>query len=190
MNLIGALQYTLSTDTMLQSVEMVAGKDTAGLSAGVNYIGKDLIGQTASLWFMHKIGRYSDKNPKGFFRGILSLEQSALLAETMTFMVSDSLGFLVLAGSANIAKNIAYCGTGAINARVIAEIVRHDSRENGEVYSHLTTISSFGSSVGMALGVGVIYAMPNPESRVALVPLLGAVKYGVFRWTLNGVYIK
>lgn len=188
-NVLGSLQYTLSTDTMLQSVESLADKDTAGISAGMNYIGKDLIGQTVSLWFMHKVGKYSDKNPNVFFKGTLALQQGALLAESLTFLVEDSLGFLAVAGAANVAKNIAFCGTGAINAKVIGEIVTADTRENGEVYSHLTTIASFGSSVGMALGVGVIYALPDPGIRLGLAPILGGIKYGIMRWSLQGIYL-
>lgn len=188
-NFLGSLQYTLATDTMLQSVETLAGSNTAGLSVGVNYIAKDFIGQTASLWFMHRIGKYADKNPKAFFNGIVGLEQTALLTETFTFLAQGSLGFLGLAGTANIAKNIAFCGAGAINAKVIGEIASKDSRQNGEIYSHLTTIASLGSSVGMAVGVGVIYALPDPSIRVFLVPMIGVVKYGIMRWTLKGLYL-
>jgi hypothetical protein len=188
-NTLGSLQYTLATDTMLQSVESLSGSNTSGISAGMNYIGKDLIGQTFSLWFMQRIGKYSDRNPKLFFNSILGLQQTAMLAETLTFTATGSYMFLGVAGTANIAKNIAFCGTGAINARVIGEIVKTDSRENGEVYSHLTTIASLGSSFGMALGIGTIYLLPDPSTRAVLVPIIGALKYTVMRWSLKGIYL-
>ena len=188
-SLLGSLQYTLATDTMLQATGALAGSDTAVVSAGVNFIGKDLLGQTASLWFMHRIGKYSDRNPTTFFHGMIGLQQLALGVETLTFMTTTSVGFLGLAGTANVAKNIAFCGTGAINARVVSEIIKSDSRDTGEVYSHITTISSFGSSVGMALGVAGIYICPDPGLRAGIMPVLGLLKYMIMRHGLKGLYL-
>jgi len=188
-NILGGMQYTLATDTMLQSVETIQGSDTSGISAGMNYIGKDIIGQTASLWFMQKIGKYSDRSPQKFFNGILSLQQAAILAETMTFLMPGNLAFLGLAGTANVAKNISFCGIGAINTKVIAKIAESDTRQNGEVYTHLTTIASLGSSLGMATGIFAIYMLPDPGIRMGLVPVIGAVKYSIMRWSLKGLYL-
>ena len=186
---LGSVQYTISTDTMIQTAGHISQENSAGISAGMNYMGKDILGQLGGMSISNKIGKYSDTDRLPYFKGLMGLYQISLLAETATFMVGSTQGFVVTAGLANIGKNVAFTGFGSITANVIPEIVAKDSRKNGEVYTKINIVGSLASSLGMSVGVGMIWLVPDPHERMGLGLAVGLCKYAVMRWGLEGVYL-
>lgn len=173
-------QSVLATHSMLSVIGNVSE-----ISASYNYVGKDIIGQTAGLWYMNKMGRDADKNPHKFINRSMTLQQSAVMLESVTPLIDSSL-FLPMAGISNTAKNISFVGFGAINAKVIQKIAGTD--KIGEVYSQVTMINTIGSSLGMLLGLLLATKIPCHTLRSCTVmPILGFIRYYTFKKSIQGL---
>lgn len=180
-NIAISAQSVLSTHSMLS----VIGKASSEITASYNYVGKDIIGQTAGLWYMNKMGKEADKRPKKFVNRSMMLQQSAIALESITPMLPLK-GFLPIAGVSNTAKNISFAGFGAINAKVIQKIAGSD--QIGEVYSQIAMVNTIGSSIGMGLGLLIAAKIPSHTVRTyTVIPILGCIRYYTFNRAIKNL---
>lgn len=167
-NIIVSIEGVLSTHSMLSAISI---NDSEAVRTA-NYIGKDIIGQIGSLAYMSKMGQSVDKESKKFFVYSNIIQQTSYITTCMTpFFPSH---FLWIAGGANIATNISFTGFGAINAKCIQKLAQDNNV--GEIYSKISVINTIGSSLGMILGIKISAIVPDQETRVLLVPILGLLR--------------
>lgn len=175
-NMIISTETVLSTHSILSAVST----DNTELIRTFNYIGKDIIGQIGSLYYISKHGENADKNPKKFLIYSNIIQQSSFMANCITPIFPSY--FLYIAGISNIAMNISFTSFGAVNARCIQNL----SKENniGEIYAKISIINTIGSSIGMISGLYLTLLFPEHESRLFLIPVLGILRM----YTYNKAY--
>ena len=162
-NLISSIEHVLSTHSMLSVV------GTHSNILPINYISKDIIGQLGGLWYMNKLSKTVDKNPRNFSNKSLQLEQYATAIECITPLLPE-YAFVPVAGLCNVSKNISYTGFGAINTKII-QILAIDNNL-GEIYSKITILNTLTSSFGMCIGLFITYKIPDHTTRLLLIPFL------------------
>lgn len=167
-NMIISIESVLSTHSILSAVST----DNTELLRTANYIGKDIIGQIGSLYYISKHGQNADKNPKKFLLYSNIIQQSSFMANCITPIFPSY--FLYIAGLSNIAMNISFTSFGAVNARCILTL----STENniGETYAKINIINTIGSSIGMIFGLYFTLLFPDHDSRLLLIPILGVLR--------------
>jgi len=175
----------VSTQSVLSVHSMLSAVDTGGSDAvrTANYVGKDIIGQTGGLWYMSKMGKHSDKNPKKFLFYSNIVQQASYVVTCCTPLCPSY--FLAIAGTANIMTNISFTGFGAINARCIQRLAVDDNI--GEIYAKISVINTLGSSIGMIVGLGITTAVPDHTLRLCLVPLIGVVRVYCYNKAVEGL---
>jgi len=172
-NVIVSAETVLSTHSMLSAVST----DNTELVRTANYVGKDIIGQIGSLYYISKIGGKADKDPKKFLLYSNIIQQSSYMANCITPMFPSY--FLYIAGISNIASNISFTGFGAVNARCIQILAIDDNI--GEVYSKVSIVNTIGSSIGMIIGLCITSIFPDHETRLFLIPFLGIARVYTYR---------
>ncbi len=178
-NVLSSTQNTLSTHSMLCATT----QSSTALAMSINFIGKDLIGQLGSLYFMNKLGAISDKNPKSFVNKSLGIEQVCVFAESLTPILPLPL-FLPIASSANVCKNISFASFGSTNARIMNKM----GTENiGEMYTKLTIINTLASSVGMGVAGVLIAVVPEHEYRAILIPVIGYLRVKFYKKAIHAI---
>lgn len=162
-NIIGSIEDCVSTHCMLSTLTTHSND----LSISYNYIGKNMIGQIGGLFCIHKIGSDIDNNPKKYLKHSLYANQFALFMECMTPLVQSH--FLILAGGSSLLKSIAWTGYGAVSTKIIVSLSENNI---AEMYSKLTIVNTVASSIGMILGLYIIYLVPCHMSRIVFIPFL------------------
>jgi len=76
--------------------------------------------------------------------------------------------FIPIAGIANVGKNIAATGMGAVNARVIQKLA--EDNNIGEIYAKISILNTLGSTIGMAIGLLIAARVPDHSMRLGLMP--------------------
>jgi hypothetical protein len=183
-NVIVSIESVLSTHSMLS----MSGKASNELVLSVNYIGKDIVGQIGGLWYMNRMGKKADKNPKEFIQRSMFLQQSSIFVECATPLLPLQ-AFLPVAGIANMCKNISFTGFGAINAKIIQELSENNNNM-GEIYAKISMINTLGSSIGMCIGLFIAYKIPDHSIRLGLVPLLAGCRMYSFRKSIQDINIE
>lgn len=178
-NVLVSMQTAMTTHSMLD----VIGSSNGEAVRTVNYIGKDIIGQLGALAYMAKMGEKSDSDSRGFLNQASMIQQTSLLVMAVTPLVSHSL-FLPLAGTSNLMSNISFTGYGAINAKCIQAM---SDGNVGEMYAKITTVNTMASSVGLGVGVGLCFAIPDHTSRACLVPLIGLARVYTFNKAIEDI---
>jgi hypothetical protein len=179
-NIIVSIESVLGTHSMLS----VIGQSSSEAIVSFNYIGKDLVGQMGSLFYLSRVGKHLDSNPKKFIKRSLIFQQLSLFLESMTpFIYSEY--FIITAGVANIGKNISFTGIGAGNTQVIQKLAINNNI--GEIYSHVTVLNTFGSSIGMCIGLMLIYYIPDHSLRLGLSPILAYFRILTFNKAIKGI---
>lgn len=175
-----ASNVLLSTESVLSTHSMLSAIGIANTSAIItsNYVAKDIIGQLGGLFYMNKVGRTADSEPRKFLMYSHTFQQSAIFVECITPLIMFTY-FLPIAGIANMAKNISFTGFGAINAKCIQTLAKDNNI--GEIYSKITVLNTIGSSVGMLFGLGLIVLIPDHTSRLCLLPILGGLRIWLFQ---------
>jgi hypothetical protein len=179
-NIIISAESVLSTHSMLHAVG--ANVDT-GTIITANYIGKDIVGQVGGLFYIHRMGKSVDKTPLKFLKYSNILQQTAIVAECLTPVIGNY--FLLIAGSANIAKNISFTGFGSINAQCSQRLATDNNI--GEIYAKSTVINTIGSSIGMLGGLYLIWLIPDHHMRILLLPFLAFVRVYSMNKAVMGV---
>lgn len=163
-NIIGSIEDCISTHCMLSSLST----QTTDLSVSYNYIGKNMIGQLGGLWYINKIGTNIDTNPRKYFRQSLLINQTAICLECL---IPLGAHFLLFAGSASILKSIAWTGYGAVTTKILISLSDNNS---AEIYSKLCITNTIASSIGMLMGLYIVYLVPCHTSRMLFIPVLTA----------------
>lgn len=181
-NIFLGAQAAISTHGMLA----VIGQSTTGVNMSVNYIGRDIVGQMGSLVYMSKMAKYADTNTKHFVNKSMAMQQASLFVESsLTILPADF--FIPIAGCSNISKGISFTCFGAVNAKAIATLSDKDDNQVGEIYSKLTIVNTLGSTIGMGLGLSIIAAFPDYESRILFMPILAAGRVWSFNKSIDGI---
>jgi hypothetical protein len=175
-NLVSSVEMVMSTHSMLS----VVGTQTNALS--INYIGKDIVGQIGGLWYMNKMSKTVDKNPRNFVNKSIQLEQYSTAVECAIPLLPVYL-FVPVAGLCNISKNISFTGFGAINTKIIQTVSQGNNL--GETYSKITILSTLVSSIGMCLGLLITYKIPDHTMRLTLLPLLAFLRIYSFEKSIE-----
>jgi glutamate N-acetyltransferase/amino-acid N-acetyltransferase len=151
----------------------VVGQASTELTLSVNYIGKDILGQIGGLYYINKMGQKADKDPQKFIKYSIGFQQAAVFMECATPML-PLYTFIPLAGLANVGKNIAATGIGAVNAKIINKLA--DSDNVGEIYAKISVINTLGSTIGMGLGLVLAAHIPDHTTRLGLMPFLTMIR--------------
>lgn len=175
-NIISSIEFVLSTHSMLS----VVGNQNNILP--LNYISKDIIGQLGGLWYMNKLSKTVDKDPRNFSNKSLQLEQYAIAVECITPLL-PIYAFVPVAGLCNISKNISYTGFGAINTKIIQTLATDNNL--GELYSKITILNTLTSSFGMSIGLFITYKIPDHTTRLLLIPFLAWLRIYSYEKTIQ-----
>lgn len=179
-NFAVSVETVLSTHSMLSAVGVASNE----LTVSTNYIGKDIIGQVGGMLYINHIGHKADKEPKKFIRYSMGIQQLSILAECATPLLSQQY-FLPTAAIANMGKNISFTGFGAINATIIPKLAIDGNI--GEIYAKLTVVNTLGSTLGMGVGLAITAYIPDHGTRLALMPLLGLIRYYSYTRSIEGL---
>lgn len=177
-NVVVSAQHVLATHSLL-SVVSEGGNDT---KRTLNYIGKDLLGQLGGIAYLAYVAPHPDQNPYRYIHNAHFCQQGSYLLLSSLHMVPTSL-FLPLAGSASCMSNIAFIGLGAINAKCITHL--SNANDTAAVYARISMINTLGSSVGMVLGLGMNVMVPDQETRLLLVAVLGGLRIYTYSKMVN-----
>ena len=178
-NVIVSVETVLSTHSLLSALST----NESEIVRTFNYVGKDIIGQIGSLWYLSKIGNNVDKNPKKLILYSNIIQQSSFLLNCLTPIFPES--FILIAGVSNIISNISFTGFGAVNARSIQELAIDDNV--GEIYAKISVVNTIGSSIGMVIGLCVSSMFPDHETRMILIPLFGLARIYTYNKCISGL---
>lgn len=179
-NTLVSMESVLSTHSMLS----VVGKASSELAISTNYIGKDIVGQIGGLWYMHRMGKKADNDPKNFIKYSMIFQQTAIFAECATPLL-PYWSFIGVAGCANIGKNIAATGVGAINAKIIQKLAQENN--TGEIYAKVSVLNTLGSSIGMGLGLGLAALVPDHTTRLCIMPIFTLLRFYSYKKSVQGL---
>jgi len=168
-NFIMSIEGVLSTHSMLS----VIGHTNSELNFSLNYIGKDIIGQLGGLYYMNKMGQKADKDHIKFIKYSMIFQQTSIFMECGTPLLPVSF-FIPVAGIANIGKNIAFTGIGAINAKIIGKLAKDNNI--GEIYAKISVLNTLASTIGMGVGLIIAARVPDHYMRLSIMPFFACIK--------------
>jgi hypothetical protein len=178
-NSLASMQYVMSTHSMLS----VLGDTSSQVAFSASYVGKDIFGQLGGVIYMNRVGKKADDDPGKFVNKALMIQQCAMAVECITPMLPLSC-FVPVAGLANISQNVASTSIGAINAKIIQRLAPENV---GEMYAKISMLNTLGSTIGMTLGLGLVYIVPCHESRLVFVPFLAAARVYTYKRAIKGL---
>lgn len=181
-NLIIGVETVLSTHSMLSSLGASQTVDNLSL----NYILKDIIGQSVGLLFVKKISKYSDTDSKNFLRNSLYAQQVAVLLECSTPLLYDEL-FIPIASTSNVIKGVSFIGIGSINAKIV-NVLSIDKDNIGELYTKIATVNTITTSIGMTLGLFTSVIIPCHTTRLFFLPFLAWIRNYSFMRAIKGIF--
>ncbi|KAJ3339336.1 hypothetical protein HDU93_008341 [Gonapodya sp. JEL0774] len=152
---------------------------SAGVSAGINWVLKDGIGQLGGVVYASLMSSKFDSEPKRFRWTSTLLLHAATLLELLTPMFPHL--FVVAASLSNIGKNVGWLALGASKAAILKTMMLKDNL--GDLTGKAGAQNTFAGLVGTALGVLVSYAFPptTPTALLTLfVPLSLASMFSIF----------
>lgn len=184
-NFICGVTSVCSTHGMLGSL-INDEETTKVLSVSSNLIFKDIFGQVISLIFIDRISKMGDKNPKKHLKISLLIYEMSNIMECATPLF-DSNYFIPIAAIGNIGKNIGFTGYGSFNARCINKL-SEDKDNISEIYSKFCTTSSICFSAGMICGLYVVKLIPDHQTRMLVLPILGIARYSVISYCSKDMF--
>jgi len=150
--LVGSASFVLSTQSLLYAVGLGAG--SIPLAGALNWVVKDFIGQAGGVAFASWAGNFKgfDSNPKRWrMLSSVSMDASTLL-EILSPKVAPLFpgSFLLIAGVANIGKNISYLSASASRASIHNNLARDSNL--ADVTAKAGSQSILASMLGTAVG--------------------------------------
>jgi hypothetical protein len=160
-------QNVISTNSMLTSI-FVNPSSVANLS----YISKDILGQVGGLLYSWKSGKNADKKPlKHIIKGSF-IQQFGFHLENASVLIKDENFIIPFLGLSSITKNVSFISIGAVNSNNLNKLSKKD-KNIGELYSKISSINTLSSSIGMLLGMGIIFFIPSYTVKSYIIlPLL------------------
>ena len=151
----GSASFVLSTQSLLFAVGLGAG--SIPLAGALNWVIKDGIGQAGGVLFASYLGTFKgfDSDPKRWrLFSSVSMDASTTL-EILTPAVAPLFpgSFLLVAGVANIGKNISYLSASASRAAIHNNLAASENLADVTAKSGSQTI--LASMLGTALGVAI-----------------------------------
>lgn len=140
-------------------------------SISINFIGKDILGQIASIPFVLKFSKIAKENPQTHLRGSIFIFETANLIECTTPLFPHL--FIPLAIAGNIGKNIGFIGTGSFNANIISKL----SSDVISDYSLISVCNTISFSLGMSLGLLCSININSYGLRMSIMVILGIARY-------------
>lgn len=188
-NALASAESVLATHSMLSAVVTAAAVPAGGaaaISVTANYIGKDAIGQMASVWVINRTASDADKKPKALALRCNVVQQVATFAECVTPLL-PALCFVPVAAAANVGKCVSFAGFGAINASVLRVLAARD--ENiGEIYNKAVVVNTISTAIGAAVGIAIAAAVPSHAIRAGFViPCLGVLRVVSYNRSVEGL---
>jgi hypothetical protein len=163
---ISSIESVCSTHCLLNCVS----DQPSPFAVSYTYLTKDVIGQFGGLYVIHKYSQHIDKNITKFSVINNILFQSCIILECATPMIIPE-AFIPITVLSSIGRNISMVFFGAMNARCIQHLAI--DKNIGELYSHIGILNTFASSIGMTIGLGVIWLIPDHEIRLfCVIPFL------------------
>lgn len=173
-NFLDSFQYTITTNSMLKSLN----KNSTENLITMNFLCKDIVGQTSSVIFSDKVGKNVDSDIKKSGKRLVILKQCSAATELMTEIIPFKY-FIPMTCLSNAGKNISYAGFCSINAKIIQKNISKDNI--GEAYSKFCASNSISSSLGMLSGMAVIYFIPSFKLRLAIVVCVAPFRYYIMK---------
>lgn len=176
----------VSAETVLAAHSVLAAVDIGHTEAGrtAAYMGKDVLGQIGSLYYISKVGDQADKSPSQFVRSSNILQQASYGFICVTPLFPAEY-FLPIAGFGNMMATIAFTGFGAINGKCIPKLALDNNI--GEIYAKVSALNTLGSTIGMMLGIGIVSVIPDHSTRLCLIPVIGLCRYYTFNWAIKDI---
>ena len=137
-------EYAISTHCILNALT-----DSGGGSMTANFLSKDMMGQMGGLLLLSRLKRWS--------AGSMVLSsclfiQAGVGCDVMVMVIPEYL--IPLSVTSTILKNVSFTLISAVNIRVLNHVVPKESL--GEAYIGFNALSTITSSLGMAVGLGLI----------------------------------
>lgn len=177
-NVFVSVENALATHSILHAIDN--GSETIRTA---NYIGKDIIGQLGGLIYMSNMGGKADEKPRKFLLYSTISQQTAYMSLCTTHIFPEY--FLPIAGFSNILSNISFTGFGAINAKCIQMLAIDNNI--GEIYAKVSVFNTWGSSIGLLIGIGITAIVPDHNTRLCIIPFLAIARVLTFRRAICGI---
>lgn len=160
----------IATNSMLNSI-MITPSYTSVIAT--TYVGKDIIGQLGSLFYVWKSGSKADKEPLKHITKGVAIQQSSFYMENASILIQNTDLVLPFLGASSMLKNVSFICTGAVNAGNLQKL----SKERiGELYSKVAGVNTLASTLGMISGIVLIHILPSYEFRSAVcLPILSLI---------------
>ena len=171
-NIAVSAELVISTHNMLNTLSLI-NTDYRTL----NYVSKDIIGQVGGLFFMSKIGKKIDLNPKKALIVTNILQQSSLFSTLFIPQVPQF--FIPITGFSSILSNASFTIFGALNAKCIQTISKDDNNIC-EIYAKISLLNTLGSSIGLFLGLIVNSIIHNEGYRFLALAFFGSIRIITF----------
>jgi hypothetical protein len=169
----GTASSIVATQALLRAIGVGAAA-AVPLSASVQWVLKDGLGQLGGVLYAMAVGSRFDADPKRQHMRATAALQAATLLETLTPALPSL--FLPIAAAANMAKNMAWIAVSATRAQMNRSFA---VRENlGDITGKATSQTIAASLVGTALGVSLsaaVAAVAATDSALASVATTLAV---------------
>jgi hypothetical protein len=159
---ITSVEYSISTHCLLTTISNTGSIMTA------NFLTKDMLGQVGGLVILSHLKKWS---PDRIRLASCILIHFGLVCDVIVMWLP--LYVIPLTVTSTIVKNVAYTLISSINISTLHSVT---PKENiGEAYIGYSALSTVASSVGMAVGLGLVhYQVWHPVVIVS-----GIVRYGL-----------
>jgi hypothetical protein len=162
------LRYYLTFNTLLSAEAMIGthcmlscvSQLPTELSITWNYTARDMIGNFCSLYFIRKCSGKIDVYPIQYGLMANGLFQVGYLMEC-SLPLLDIGYFIPISTVANVLKHVAYVYYGALHIQKLQH-----SKSIGLTYAEFSAYTTLANSVGMGLGLSVLYLVPNQPISV------------------------
>lgn len=166
-NVAGSAAMVLSTQALLHAALGISIVNSSVLSAGINWVIKDGVGQLGGIFFASKIGqtRGLDTDPKKWRM------LSAMAMDISTFMeICTPLFpgyFLLIASIANVGKNIGFLSASASKAALHQSLQSDSSHNLADLTAKAGSQAILASLVGTTVGIGLSTVIGSDFGYVA-----------------------
>jgi len=177
-NSICGIEAVISTHSMYGALNNADNTQNIQNSLTFNMIGKEIIGNLASLPLVNVISKMGDKKINKFVFVNVSIFELSTIVECSTSLINNCF-FIPMASLGIIGKGVSFIGMGALNAKVISKIIEETDDKNNmcELHSKNSSLVTVSFSVGMIFGLALVKIIPCPQTRICLIPALGCIRY-------------